>query len=598
MKRKFTLLLTTLLMLGAGSSWADDVTISSKSDWSTFAKAVTGGTTYSGQTVKLAADIEMTQSDVNFVADYMVGNSETNSFQGTFDGQGHTIKITKTGVSGSSDFAPFRYIKNATIKNLITTGALDISSEGQKKVAGIVSMVYGTSSIQNCSSSMKLSRTSDNGKTANGSDDATIGGIIAYVAADATVTVTNVLFDGEIVANKGISGIIGYVKEGSSGTTTCTISNTLFAGVLSYTTNSNIRNIYRAGSGSITVTASSNVYHKTSYNSTDKGEEATASNLLNGELAYTLASADNTGNTLFWGQGNLNKSNIEAYPSLTTDATKKVVKVKIKNMGTQPCVNPGGAVPNPCRFKYVGFKLNASDEYTLEAMPSESEFTYGTGDGASQLENNTTGMYCITMPAAATTLVLPFNASLPEGITAYKITYSSGEEVTATSVSSITANEPVLINGTVGQRYKFTNSGDSFDGTYTGTAGDDHTKTNDNGALTGVYVHVNEDGVSGYNPLYYVPKDSYVLQKQGDNLGFYKVAAENTIKITSFRAYLTASTQARLLSINFEDENTTAISSVERNNKEDDAIYTLTGIKVEHPTSGIYIKNGKKYYVK
>ncbi len=585
-----------LLLVGAGSSWAEDVTISSKSGWSDFAKKESDGTTYSGQTVKLAADIEMTQDDTNFAADYMVGNSETNSFQGTFDGQGHTIKITKTGVGGTSDFAPFRFIKNATIKNLITTGALDIKSDNQNKVAGIVSEVFGTSSIQNCSSSMKLSRTSDGGTTANGSDDATIGGIIAYVAPDASVTVTNVLFDGTIVANKGISGIIGYVKEGSSGTTTCTISNTLFAGVLSYTTESNIRNIYRKSSSTnITVTASSNVYRKTSYSSTDAGTEATASDLLNGELAYKLASADNTGNALFWGQGNLNKSNIDAYPSLTTDAAKTVKKVKISGKTTTPCVNPGGAAPNPCRFSVLGYKLTDNDANTIQSMPSTSAFNY-VGTATEGELKTTNGMYCVTLAAGATTLILPFEVTtLPDGITAYDVKYSSGATVTATKVTTITANKPVLINGTAGTTYKFNGT---FSGTFDGTL-TDGVKAHTNGALTGVYVDANAS--TGYNPIAYVPADSYVLQNGASGLGFYKVQTANTIKITSFRAYLTAPAKVKALSISFEDGNTTGIESVQDEELKangSEIYYNLSGQRVANPTKGMYIVNGKKVIIK
>lgn len=47
----------------------------------------------------------------------------------------------------------------------------------------------------------------------------------------------------------------------------------------------------------------------------------------------------------------------------------------------------------------------------------------------------------------------------------------------------------------------------------------------------------------------------------------------------------------------FEDE-ATAISNVTTENAEDAAIYTLQGVKVENPSKGIYIQNGKKFIVK
>ena len=39
---------------------------------------------------------------------------------------------------------------------------------------------------------------------------------------------------------------------------------------------------------------------------------------------------------------------------------------------------------------------------------------------------------------------------------------------------------------------------------------------------------------------------------------------------------------------------TTAIKSVNGNRMEDGAYYTLNGVKVENPSKGVYIKNGRK----
>ncbi len=46
------------------------------------------------------------------------------------------------------------------------------------------------------------------------------------------------------------------------------------------------------------------------------------------------------------------------------------------------------------------------------------------------------------------------------------------------------------------------------------------------------------------------------------------------------------------------NEDATAISNVIVENAEDDAIYTLQGVKVENPSKGIYIQNGKKFIIK
>ena len=49
--------------------------------------------------------------------------------------------------------------------------------------------------------------------------------------------------------------------------------------------------------------------------------------------------------------------------------------------------------------------------------------------------------------------------------------------------------------------------------------------------------------------------------------------------------------------MSFDGSETTGIESTERA-EEDGAIYNLSGIQVNHPTKGIYVKNGKKYVIK
>ena len=571
MKRKFTLLLSMLLMLGAGSIWADDMTISSEAEWKTFVSTVK---TAPSTNAKLTADITLTANAGNFANDYMPGTSSS-PYSGTFDGQGYTITYTKTGLSENIQ-GLFRYINGATIKNLKVAGTLE--SSGQQ-IGGIVGQAHGNVTITNCESSVTLTR------TGSSTDDATFGGIVGVVGDNSTswtVNIKNCIYTGNITVNKSGSGLVGYIRNN----VTMNISYCLFAGTITYTTQTNIANFSRGGSPTLT-----SCYYVNNYNST--GTAVTSALKDSGELAYTL----NTGNTesVFIGQGNLNKANVEAMPSLTSDATKKVLKVKISGMSTAPYVNPGGAVPNPCRFGKLGFKLSDNDNQTLQEMPAESSFTYGTESGCSELKT-TTGMYCIKLSAAASTLVLPFDCeSLPAGITAYDITYASGDAVTATPVSKITANKPVLINGTAGNTYKFTGS---FGGIFSGTDATNG-KTNDNGALTGIYVNANAS--SGYNPIAYVPANSYVLQNKSGVLGFYQVENANTVRITSFRAYLTAqggSSAPARLNITFDDNNTTGIKNVSEQTNNDDAIYTLNGTRVDHPVKGLYIKNGKKFIVK
>jgi hypothetical protein len=108
----------------------------------------------------------------------------------------------------------------------------------------------------------------------------------------------------------------------------------------------------------------------------------------------------------------------------------------------------------------------------------------------------------------------------PAGVKAYTLAYTAGSSsVTATEVSSITANQPVLVNAAAG------------DYTFTATGNVSTKTTSSYGALTGVYTSVT------------APMDSYVLQDQPDGLAFYRVATSD-IAVGAYRAYLTASASA------------------------------------------------------
>ena len=176
---KKTILLTFVLLLSVLQGlWAQDLTISTVDEWNTFANAVSNGTTYAGDVVKLEADLTITT---------VAGSSTTKCFQGTFDGSGHTLTLNLTHTGGGNAFiAPFKYIKNATIKYLHTSGT--ITTNG-KMAGGIVGDSYGTSTIQNCRSSVTIN--------SSVSGDGTHGGLVGRVQ-DGTLTITDCLFDGSI----------------------------------------------------------------------------------------------------------------------------------------------------------------------------------------------------------------------------------------------------------------------------------------------------------------------------------------------------------------------------------------------------------------
>lgn len=376
--------------------------LGSKADWKEFVALVNNGTETNAN-AKLTADINL-PSEGNYVATYIVGTS-TNKYSGTFDGQGYTITYTKDGLT-DGNLAPFRYVNGATIKNLKTAGSL--STSGQF-IAGIVGEAAGNTSILNCSSSMALTTSYTSG------DTGCAGIIAASNATNTNITIKNCLFDGTLNAAKGVSGIAGYLRTG-----THTLTNVLYAGTAILGDGAtNIRNIERHG-GTVTVTK---CYYINKVGSATDGTAATTDQLNIGTLAYTL-NTDNT-ETLFWGQGGLN-ANPEKYPTLTTDNSKKVLKLTPQSVSTALYVNPGGALPNAARYSALGWRLQGSDA-SISILPTtltESSTLIRVYD-----------KYLLTVSSAgATTLVLPFDSELPTGVKAYKLNYTSGETVTATSV--------------------------------------------------------------------------------------------------------------------------------------------------------------------
>lgn len=89
----------------------------------------------------------------------------------------------------------------------------------------------------------------------------------------------------------------------------------------------------------------------------------------------------------------------------------------------------------------------------------------------------------------------------------------------------------------------------------------------------------------------------YALAKKESGVGFYKV--KEGLTIPEGKVYLTANAGARDF-LGFTEDTTTGITQMEQNNQPttDNGIYSLSGVRVQNPTKGLYISNGKKMFVK
>jgi hypothetical protein len=187
--------------------------VGSAEDWDQLSADVAAGTSYSGQYFRLDADIAVTT---------MVGtgtsSSDAKSFSGTFDGNSHKLTVSYTSDDNIAT-APFRFLRNATIRNLHVDGTI---TANHKYAAGLAGRTYGTTLIEGCRVSTVI-RSSVAG-------DATHGGIVALKTNwdSARLTIEGCVFDGKILttgatATNCCGGFVGYTSYGS-----LTIRNSIY----------------------------------------------------------------------------------------------------------------------------------------------------------------------------------------------------------------------------------------------------------------------------------------------------------------------------------------------------------------------------------
>ena len=125
---------------GGDGSAKNPYIISTTAHWNQFATDVNGGTNYSDKYFLLDADISVT----TMVGTGTTGNN-AKTFNGTFDGGGHTLTFNYDG--SGDDIAPFRFVKNAFISNLHVAGEIKTSG---RHAGGLAGRTYGTTQIVGC----------------------------------------------------------------------------------------------------------------------------------------------------------------------------------------------------------------------------------------------------------------------------------------------------------------------------------------------------------------------------------------------------------------------------------------------------------------
>ena len=195
--------LSPYLFSGSGTE-ASPYLIQNANDWRGLTRDIYLWRTYQGKHFKLTNDITLSESLASEHST-MLGVTKHASFQGIFDGNGHTITVDYTDNGDEHYCGPFRYINGATIKNLHVAGT--IYKEKKKHVGGLVGKAYGTNHIINCRSSVDIQ--------ANTDGDGSHGGFLGDLR-DGTTNFTSCVFDGKLqgTRTKKWGGFVGWVADG------------------------------------------------------------------------------------------------------------------------------------------------------------------------------------------------------------------------------------------------------------------------------------------------------------------------------------------------------------------------------------------------
>lgn len=248
-------------------------------------------------------------------------------------------------------------------------------------------------------------------------------------------------------------------------------------------------------------------------------------------------------------------------------SVKSGTEIKTGNANTLVYVNTGASLANTKNVVVKnGEKYSCDNLELVDEMPFKAPVAF-TAKNAKYTRTAASGWYSTYLPFAVN--------SIPAGVTVEKFDKVDvpNKKIYFNNVTSMDAYIPYIYSTT--GNVTFANAGVKVDtenastGTFVGTL-----DGADAGSLTGNYV------------------------LKGDGSGF--ATATNTAYAVPFRAWVKVDgAKAPVLKAihNGEDDGATGIYEVGADS-DNDAFYNLKGEKVNNPTKGVYIKNGKKYIFK
>ena len=511
--------------------------ISSTDDWNGFANFVNGDYTFSGQFVKLSSNISVSN---------MAGSNDAKSFQGIFDGDNNSLTFNK-GTEESpfaEDYcAPFRHVKNATIKNLHVAGTIYTSA---KKAAGFVGESHGALTLTGCRSSISIVSST---VTGDDNHDGTHGGFVGTLAGENnTVTIDGCVFDGSFATTNSTincGGFIGWVTYNKP-----TITNSLMApasvasGMLANTF-SRWHTTYEP--------AITNCYYVATTNlPTDQGTAAVATATAPANLGSLV---EDYGMVKAYANGILVGGTYYVAPA--------TISLADNSDNTAVITGADGYVAN---VTFAARTLYKDGAWNTICLPFDMTIAGSPLAGA-------TARPLTSASISGSTLTLTFGdavTTLKAG-TPYIIKWASGDNIVSPVFSGVTIDK-------TDRSYDNGISGDNrvrFLGTYKSTTFDAEDKS--------ILL------LGGENKLYYPAAGAGI----GAQRAYFKIGDDGALLARRLTAF----------NIDFgDDDNTTGIISTTNytNYTNSDAWYSLDGVRLNGKPSakGVYINNGKKVVIK
>jgi hypothetical protein len=208
---------------------------------------------------------------------------------------------------------------------------------------------------------------------------------------------------------------------------------------------------------------------------------------------------------------------------------------------------------------------NTLTNSTIACQAGGNIYTEAGNAGFSVAEASETSITINTKAAGYGTIILPFNAELPNGLIAYTCAEANGNKLTLVEATALEANKPYILEGAG----EWTLTGDAQGAALSYTEG----------LLTGVYADTD------------APVGSYVLQnKKESGVGFY-VVVEGDGKVPTVgpnHIYLTVPSAEGVRAFYF-DGTTTGIDAINALANGEATIYNTNGVQLPRLQKGMNI---------